>query len=160
LPNEEVSHTNWRSERLSWADADARSAATARGVSTSGKRGDTEEITPTKRGETMNIAEKIAGLVQTPPVFAYKNALQVAHELHACIGCNECLLACPAIGSPLTIDRLNRETLSGPISPDVARFARSCYQCGACVKPCPVGLHRDSMMMLLKRRLLQAKQEE
>jgi len=36
----------------------------------------------------------------------------------------------------------------------VARFARSCYQCGACVAPCPVGLHRDAMMMWLKVRLL------
>jgi Na+-translocating ferredoxin:NAD+ oxidoreductase RnfC subunit len=102
----------------------------------------------------MNIVEKIARLAQTPPVFAHKNTLQVAQELHACIGCSECLLACPAIGSPLTIDRLNRETLSGPISPDVARFARACYQCGACIKPCPVGLHRDLMMMRLKHRLL------
>ena len=104
----------------------------------------------------MNIAKKIAGLVQTTPVFTHKNMLQVVQELNACIGCNECLLACPAISSPLTIDRLNHETLSGFISPDVARFARSCYQCGACVEPCPVGLHRDSMMMLLKQRLLQA----
>ena len=102
----------------------------------------------------------IAELIQTPPVFAHKNAEQVAQELHACIGCNECLLACPAIDSPLEISRLNHETLSGPISPNVARFARSCYQCGACVDPCPVGLHRDTMMMMLKQRLLRAKQEE
>src|SRR5579859_498536 len=92
-----------------------------------------------REGETMNIAKKIAGLVQTTPVFTHKNMLQVVQELNACIGCNECLLACPAISSPLTIDRLNHETLSGFISPDVARFARSCYQCGACVEPCPVG---------------------
>jgi heterodisulfide reductase subunit C len=55
---------------------------------------------------------------------------------------------------------LNRETLSGPISYPVAQFARSCFQCGACVAPCPVGLHRDSMMMWLKVRLLRNGWEE
>jgi len=54
---------------------------------------------------------------------------------------------------------LNRETLSGTISDPVARFAQACYQCGACVSPCPVGLHRDAMVMWLKIRLL-ARDEE
>jgi Na+-translocating ferredoxin:NAD+ oxidoreductase RnfC subunit len=80
-------------------------------------------------------------------------------EIQACIGCNECLLACPAVAEPITIDVLNHETLSGPISPSVARFARACYQCGACVSPCPVGLHRDAMMMWLKVRLWRAERE-
>jgi ferredoxin len=94
------------------------------------------------------------------PVLLHKTGPQVAQELHACIGCNECLLACPALAEPITIDVVNRETLSGPISTPVARFARSCYQCGACVAPCPVGLHRDAMMMWLKVRLLRAGWEE
>ena len=85
---------------------------------------------------------------------------QVKQEITACIGCNECILACPALAEPITIDILNRETVSGAISTPVARFARSCYQCGACVAPCPVGLHRDAMMMWLKVRLLQAEGEE
>ncbi len=89
-------------------------------------------------------------------VMLHKTVPQVSHELHACIGCNECLLACPAVTDSITIDVLNRETLSGPISVPVARFARACYQCGACVAPCPVGLHRDAMMMLLKVRMLRA----
>ena len=89
----------------------------------------------------------------------HKTGPQVAQEISACIGCNECLIACPAIAEPVTIDVLNRETLSGHISPAVARFTRSCYQCGACVDPCPVGLHRDAMMMWLKVRLLQSGQE-
>lgn len=84
----------------------------------------------------------------------HKDPTQVKREIHACIGCNECLLACPAISEPVTINVLNKETLSGTISPAVARFARSCYQCGACVSPCPVGLHRDAMMMWLKVRLI------
>lgn len=81
-------------------------------------------------------------------------ASQVADELAACIRCNECLFACPALAAPITIEALNRQTLDGPISPQVMRFAQSCFQCGACVPVCPVGLHRDSMMMWLKIRLL------
>ena len=93
-------------------------------------------------------------------VMLHKTLPQVAQELHACIGCNECLLACPAVNEHVTIDVLNRETLSGPISTPVARFARSCFQCGACIAPCPVGLHRDAMMMWLKVRLLRSGWEE
>lgn len=89
-------------------------------------------------------------------VMLHKTGPQVAQELHACIGCNECLYACPAVTTSVTIDVLNRETLSGPISAPVAQFARACYQCGACVAPCPVGLHRDAMMMWLKVRLLRS----
>ena len=83
-----------------------------------------------------------------------RSASQVAEELAACIRCNECLVACPALERSVTIEALNRQTLDGPISPQVMRFAQSCYQCGACVPVCPVGLHRDSMMMWLKIRLL------
>src|SRR5579859_2078078 len=81
---------------------------------------------------------------------------QVAEELAACIRCNLCLAACPALGTPITIETLNRQTLDGPIAPQVMRFAQNCYQCGACVPVCPVGLHRDAMMMWIKMRLLRA----
>jgi Na+-translocating ferredoxin:NAD+ oxidoreductase RnfC subunit len=94
------------------------------------------------------------------PVTLHRTGLQIVEELRACIGCNECLLACPALTEPITIDVLNIETFSGQISTPVARFARSCYQCGACVAPCPVGLHRDAMMMWLKVRLLRSGQKE
>ena len=93
-------------------------------------------------------------------VLLHKPASQVAQELQACIGCNECLLVCPALAEPITIDVLNRETFSGPISAASARFARTCYQCGACVAPCPVGLHRDAMMMWLKVRMMRSGREE
>ncbi len=93
------------------------------------------------------------------PALLHKPKPQVVQEISACIGCNECILACPAVDEPITIDRLNRETIGGAISPGVARFARACYQCGACVSPCPVGLHRDSMMMWLKVRLLREREE-
>jgi Na+-translocating ferredoxin:NAD+ oxidoreductase RnfC subunit len=99
-------------------------------------------------------------MLKLKPVLLHKTGSQVIQEIHACIGCNECLLACPALGEPITIDVLNRETVAGTISASVARFARSCYQCGACVSPCPVGLHRDAMMMWLKVRLLRSEREE
>ncbi|HTI14610.1 MAG TPA: FAD-dependent oxidoreductase [Dictyobacter sp.] len=93
-------------------------------------------------------------LLKPNPIILHKTAPQVRQEIQACIGCNECLLACPALAEPITIDVLNRETIDGPISEPVARFTRACYQCGACVAPCPVGLHRDAMMMWLKVRML------
>ena len=93
-------------------------------------------------------------------IIMHKTRPQVIQEIRACIGCNECLLACPALAEPITIDVLNRETLTGAITPPVARFARACYQCGACVSPCPVGLHRDAMMMWLKVRLISTEIQE
>ena len=92
-------------------------------------------------------------------IILHKTRPQVGQEIQACIGCNECLLACPAVAEPITIDVLNRETLSGEVSAPVARVGRAGDKCGACVCPCPVGLHRDAMMMWLKVRLL-ASQEE
>ena len=84
----------------------------------------------------------------------HRPASQVAEELSACIRCNECLAACPALAGPLTIEMLNRQTLDGPVGAPVARFAQNCILCGACVPVCPVGLHRDAMMLWLKMRLL------
>jgi ferredoxin len=95
-------------------------------------------------------------LLKPNAVILHKTKPQVEKEVQACIGCNECLLACPALAETITIDVLNRETISGPISAPVERFTQACYQCGACVSPCPVGLHRDAMMMWLKVRLLNA----
>ncbi len=94
------------------------------------------------------------------PIILHKTRSQVTQEIRACIGCNECLLACPALAEPITIDVLNKETLAGTITPPIARFARACYQCGACVSPCPVGLHRDAMMMWLKVKLISAELQE
>jgi Na+-translocating ferredoxin:NAD+ oxidoreductase RnfC subunit len=92
-------------------------------------------------------------------IMLHKTKPQVRQEIQACIGCNECLLACPALAEPITIDVLNRETISGEVSAPIARFARACYQCGACVSPCPVGLHRDAMMMWLKVRLINTRED-
>lgn len=99
-------------------------------------------------------------LLKPNAIILHKTRSQVTQEIRACIGCNECLLACPALAEPITIDILNKETLAGIITPPVARFARACYQCGACVSPCPVGLHRDAMMMWLKVKLISPELQE
>jgi Na+-translocating ferredoxin:NAD+ oxidoreductase RnfC subunit len=99
-------------------------------------------------------------LLKPNPIILHKTRSEVRQEIHACIGCNECLLACPALAEPITIDVLNKETLGGTITPPIARFARACYQCGACVSPCPSGLHRDAMMMWLKVRLISEEFQE
>jgi len=84
----------------------------------------------------------------------HRSRSQIAEELTACIRCNECLAACPALPLRIPIETLNRETLGEYISPEISHFAEACYQCGACVPVCPVGLHRDAMMLWLKMRLL------
>jgi len=84
----------------------------------------------------------------------HRSRSHAAEELSACIHCNECLVACPALHTPITIETLNQETLAAPVSLEVARFARACIQCGACVPVCPAGLHRDAMMLWIKMRLL------
>lgn len=86
----------------------------------------------------------------------HRSRSQIAEELLACIHCNECLVACPALSTPIPIKTLNQETLAEPPSPDVARFAQACCQCGACVPVCPVGLRRDTMMLWIKMRLLRS----
>jgi len=91
-------------------------------------------------------------------MFQHKTRLEIEREVQACIGCNECLLACPTISAPISVSVLNRETTGTAMSPVVARFARNCTQCGACVAPCPVGLHRDAMMLWLKVRLLSSRE--
>src|SRR5437588_11276605 len=94
------------------------------------------------------------------PVLLHRTSHDVIEELRACIGCNECLLVCPALVEPIKIEMLNVETFSGSISGPIARFACACYQCGACIAPRPVGLHRDARMMWLKVRLLRSRRKE
>ncbi|HLZ58046.1 MAG TPA: FAD-dependent oxidoreductase [Ktedonosporobacter sp.] len=83
------------------------------------------------------------------------NRTSIEHEVSACIGCNACLLSCPALFEPILIEDLNVQTMGeAPLTPAVRRFALECTQCRACEHVCPVGLHRDAMMMNLKVRLL------
>jgi Na+-translocating ferredoxin:NAD+ oxidoreductase RnfC subunit len=93
------------------------------------------------------------------PFLGHFTGTEIEHQLHACIGCQECLRACPSITEPIAVNDLNTQTYAGPITYSVARFARACTQCGACVSVCPIGLHRDAMMLWLKVRLLQSRGE-
>ena len=58
-------------------------------------------------------------------VLLHKTGPQVGQELHAGIGCNECLLACPALAEPITIDVLNRETLAALSSEAATKLQRT-----------------------------------
>lgn len=79
---------------------------------------------------------------------------KVAADLSACIGCNECLAACPVAPGDLRIATLNVATAGDGEVPDVVRtFASECIQCGLCVPACPAGLERDAMVLWLKHRL-------
>ncbi len=78
---------------------------------------------------------------------------EIAQQLQACIGCQECLLACPTLTGPIRVSELNAQTYGGALTLPVEKFAKACTQCGACVSVCPVGLRRDAMMLWLKVRI-------
>jgi Fe-S oxidoreductase len=80
---------------------------------------------------------------------------KVESDLAACIGCRECLRACPVAPPDLRIADLNATTLSDPTSvnrpdPRIEKFVWDCYQCGMCVPVCPAGLERDAMVLWQK----------
>ncbi|MBI5135974.1 MAG: (Fe-S)-binding protein [Nitrospirae bacterium] len=79
---------------------------------------------------------------------------KVEADLAACIGCHECLQACPVAGPELRIADLNAATV-GIIPPSdvIRRFVWECFQCGRCVPACPVGLERDAMVLWQKSNL-------
>jgi Fe-S oxidoreductase len=79
---------------------------------------------------------------------------EVERGLAACIGCNECMRACPVADPTLRIADLNFATASdAPPSGAAERLAVECFQCGLCVPVCPVGLERDGMVLWLKTRM-------
>jgi Fe-S oxidoreductase len=79
---------------------------------------------------------------------------EVEAGLAACIGCHECVRACPVADDTVRIADLNLATRrGGPMPARIERFAVECFQCGACVPVCPAGLERDAMMLQLKARL-------
>ena len=56
---------------------------------------------------------------------------EVEREIMACIGCNDCLLACPLPeAKQVTISQLNHAVLDEQIaSADVINFVQACTQC-------------------------------
>jgi CRP-like cAMP-binding protein/Fe-S-cluster-containing hydrogenase component 2 len=79
---------------------------------------------------------------------------EIRFEIDMCIGCDRCMRACPVpISSQVAIADLNRATITGTLTPHIAKFTEECVMCGSCVPVCPVDNHRDLLMLSLKQRL-------
>jgi Fe-S-cluster-containing hydrogenase component 2/CRP-like cAMP-binding protein len=79
----------------------------------------------------------------------------VEREVLACIGCNDCLLACPIVESRhVTIAELNAAVHLPTVSePNLSRFITACTQCRQCVPACPADLSRADMVLLNKLKI-------
>lgn len=82
---------------------------------------------------------------------------EVEREIMACIGCNDCLLACPLPEARLvTIAELNHGVLDEQIvSANVIGFVTACTQCQQCVPVCPADLHRADIVLYNKLKVEQ-----
>jgi len=80
---------------------------------------------------------------------------EVEREVMACIGCNDCMLACPLPEKQfVTIAQLNAGVLAERIEdPAVVEFVKACTQCQQCVPVCPADLHRADMVLWNKVRV-------
>jgi Fe-S-cluster-containing hydrogenase component 2/CRP-like cAMP-binding protein len=79
----------------------------------------------------------------------------VEGDVLACIGCNDCLLACPIVeSSRVTIADLNNAVYLPTINDrNVAAFVTACTQCRQCVPACPADLNRADMVLLNKLKV-------
>jgi Fe-S-cluster-containing hydrogenase component 2/CRP-like cAMP-binding protein len=80
---------------------------------------------------------------------------KVFEELAACIGCNDCMLACPlAEAKSVTIAELNAAVHESEIAnPNVVGFVTACTQCRQCVPACPADLSRADMVLFNKHKV-------
>jgi CRP-like cAMP-binding protein/Fe-S-cluster-containing hydrogenase component 2 len=80
---------------------------------------------------------------------------EVEREVMACIGCNDCLLACPLPEKQfVSIAELNAGVLAERIrNRNVAAFVNACTQCQQCVPVCPADLHRADMVLWNKMKV-------
>jgi CRP-like cAMP-binding protein/Fe-S-cluster-containing hydrogenase component 2 len=81
--------------------------------------------------------------------------VEVEREVMACIGCNDCMLACPLPEKQrVTIAELNAGVLDDRItSPNVINFVTACTQCQQCIPVCPANLHRADMVLWNKMKV-------
>ncbi|HYN35481.1 MAG TPA: cyclic nucleotide-binding domain-containing protein [Actinomycetota bacterium] len=79
---------------------------------------------------------------------------KVRHDTMACIGCNDCLLACPLPESKaVTIAELNQAVTSEQITAwNVLEFVNRCTQCQQCVPVCPADLSRADIVLWNKMK--------
>jgi CRP-like cAMP-binding protein/Fe-S-cluster-containing hydrogenase component 2 len=84
-----------------------------------------------------------------------KLAERVESQVLACIGCNDCLLACPVAESrSVTIAELNHAVHLPTIhQANVAQFLSACTQCKQCVPACPADLNRAEMVLYNKLKV-------
>lgn len=80
---------------------------------------------------------------------------RVGDHVMACIGCNDCLLACPIPQSRLvTIGELNAAVhLPVVEAPNVVEFVAACTQCRQCVPVCPADIDRADMVLFNKMKV-------
>jgi NADPH-dependent 2,4-dienoyl-CoA reductase/sulfur reductase-like enzyme/pSer/pThr/pTyr-binding forkhead associated (FHA) protein/Fe-S-cluster-containing hydrogenase component 2/CRP-like cAMP-binding protein len=73
----------------------------------------------------------------------------VSEELDACIGCHECMRACPLPDSAtVTIGSLNNYAGGvGKPSNTALQFVQDCTQCQACVPVCPADIKRSRIVL-------------
>ena len=76
-------------------------------------------------------------------------------DVMACIGCNDCMLACPLPDAKLvTIAEINAAVhLPIVTNPRVAAFVTACTQCRQCVPACPADLSRADMVLFNKLKV-------
>ncbi len=76
-------------------------------------------------------------------------------EAMACIGCHDCMLACPLPEAAIVgIAELNAAVAEPVISnPNVVRFVSACTQCRQCVPVCPADLSRADMVLYNKLKV-------
>jgi len=84
-----------------------------------------------------------------------KLAAEVMDQAMACIGCNDCLLACPLPDArQITIGELNAAIHQKVIEePSVIQFVTACTQCQQCVPACPADLSRAKMVLFNKLKV-------
>ena len=82
-------------------------------------------------------------------------AFKAESDVMACIGCNDCMLACPLPQAKLvTIAELNAGVhLPVITNPRVAEFVTACTQCRQCVPACPADLSRADMVLYNKMKV-------
>jgi CRP-like cAMP-binding protein/Fe-S-cluster-containing hydrogenase component 2 len=82
-------------------------------------------------------------------------ARRAEHEALACIGCHDCMLACPLPEArTMQIAELNAAVLAPVVSSvSVARFVTACTQCRQCVPVCPADLNRADMVLFNKGKV-------
>lgn len=95
------------------------------------------------------IASRFERLEEGPNPLEWSLSGEVQREFEACIGCHECMRACPLdTAREVTIAGLNAYgVLDGEPGDTVRRFVADCTQCHACVPVCPAGLRRSRMVL-------------